>query len=383
MANGLSGLIPTLYEAMDVVAREQVGMIPAVTRSSDLARVEIDQIIRVPVVPIPSTQTITPGVTAPNDGDWNLEYFDITMKKQKAVPIRWNGMEQRQLRAGVGHRAVLVDQISNSFRALCNEMEVDLCGLHSTFSRAVGTPGTTPLATATDDAADLKQLFDDNGCPASDRHVVINTNAGNKFRKNSGLLKVNESGDSSLLRQGRLGELSGFDFRESAGINTHTKGTGASATTNNAGYAKGARVITLASAGTGTVKDGDVIQFAGDTNKYVVEKGDTDVSNGGTITLARPGLMQAIPTAATNITVLNNSVRNLAFRRSALLLATRAPSLPQEGDMADDREMITDPHTGISYEIAVYKQYRQVRYELSLAWGWANVKPEFTHLLLG
>jgi hypothetical protein len=174
-----------------------------------------------------------------------------------------------------------------------------------------------------------------------------------------------------------------MDVRESGQIKTHTKGTGASATTNTAGYAVGATVITLASAGTGTVVAGDLVTFAGDTNKYVVASGDTDVSNGGTITLAAPGLRQAIGTSATAITVVGNSARNMAFHRSSLVLAARAPALPEEGDMADDRMLITDPRSGLTFEVSLYKQYRQVRYELALAWGVKNIKPAHTALLLG
>jgi hypothetical protein len=141
--------------------------------------------------------------------------------------------------------------------------------------------------------------------------------------------------------------------------------------------------LTLASAGTGTILAGDVVTFAGDSNKYVVTSGDADVSGGGTITLAAPGLRVAMSTATKAITVVASAARNMAFNRSALVLAARAPARPEEGDMAEDVIVITDPRSGLSMEFAMYKGYRKVRYEVGLAWGVKNIKPEHTALLLG
>jgi hypothetical protein len=88
--------------------------------------------------------------------------------------------------------------------------------------------------------------------------------------KQSVLFKVNEAGSADMLRNGMTDRLQGLALRNSAQVKTFTKGTGASATTNTAGYAVGATDITLASAGTGTLVAGDVITFTGDTNQYVV-----------------------------------------------------------------------------------------------------------------
>jgi hypothetical protein len=171
--------------------------------------------------------------------------------------------------------------------------------------------------------------------------------------------------------------------RESAQIVTSTAGTASGATTNTAGYAIGATTITLASAGSGTFVAGDVITFAGDANKYVVLTGDTDVSNAGTIVLAAPGLRQAIPGSATNITMIAAAARNMAFARSALVLATRLPALPEGGDKAVDRDTITDPRSGLSFEIAMYPGFRRMNWIIGINWGVKCVKPEHLALLLG
>ncbi len=384
MANTLTGLIPTMYNALDVVSRELTGFIPAVTLDATFTRAAVGQTVTSPVSPASSATNITPAVTAPNDGDQTIGKVDMTITKARRVPIRWNGEERLGVdNNGAQFNVIFRDQMAQAMRTLANEVESDVAALYANASRAYGTAGATPFATNTAELMQARKILIDNGAANGELQAVLDTGAGANIRT---LYGINTSRDWSQVPVDQRGVLvtpHGISIRESGQVWTPSVGTGASATTNATGYAVGATVITLASAGTGTVLAGDVITFAGDTNKYVVASGDTDVSNGGTITLAAPGLKKAIPASATAITVIAAGPRSLVFARSAIALATRAPALPQQGDAAIDRMMLTDPISGLSFEVSVYAQYRQIQYEVALAWGVKAVKPEHMAILLG
>jgi hypothetical protein len=377
--NTITNLIPDLYTALDVVSRELVGLIPSVTGDMTFERAAVGQTVRSPVAPASTASDITPAVIPPDDGEQTIGNVSMTIQKARRVPVRWNGEQSRGLdNNGPGRRRIMVDQFTQAMRTLCNEVETDLAALYASASRAYGTAGTTPFGTAGDfsDAAFAAKILKDNGAPLSDISLVVDTMAGAKM---IGLQsRYDVAGDTQMQQQGIILKKAGFNIRESAKIGIAAVGTGAGYLVNNpSNYAAGATTIAL-DTGTGTVLAGDIVTFAGDTNKYVV----ATALSGGNIVLAAPGLRQAL-NDNTAMTVIGAATRNMAFSRNAIALATRAPALPEEGDSADDRQIITDPRSGLSFEVAMYKQYRQVQYEVALAWGVKAVKTEHLALLLG
>jgi hypothetical protein len=384
-SNTLTDLIPTLYNALDVVSQEMVGFIPAVSRDATHERAAVGQTVRSFVAPAVESSDITPGVTAPGTGGQTIGNVSMTITKAKKTEILWSGEEQLSVSApGITAQRILQDQFAQGMRTLVNEIEADIAvAAYSGASRAAGTLGTNPFIVGTDkvidNVADVRKILADNGAPMGDLQMVVDTAAGAGLRKVPNLYKANEAAGDTLLRQGILTDLLGFDIRESAGVARPTVGT-VTATTNNAGYAVGATEITLSNAAVALLK-GDVITFAGDTNQYVVAEAVS--GTGGVLKIAEPGLQKAIPSSTTAITVIATGPRNAAFSRSALYLATRAPALPSVGDMADDRTLVTDPRSGITFEVSVYRQYRQVKYEIGIAWGVVNTKSEHSAILLG
>lgn len=378
MANTLTPHISDLYVALDYVSRELVGMIPAVSMDARIDRAAVNQTVNSFVSPASNaTFDITPAMAVPAASDSTFGNVEVKITKAKGVPFSWNGNEQVSL--GGQYLSFKQAQMAQAMRTLVNLVEADLTALHATTSRAYGTVGTTPFTTVNDftDLTRTLQILKDNGAPLQDNHLVMNTTAGAQFLGKQSA--ANQQGTDSILRQGILVDTSGCALRESAQIVTNTAGT-VTATVDATGYAVGTTTLTLSAAAVALVV-GDIVTFAGDTNKYVIVGGT--LANAGTLIIGAPGLRVAMSAATKAITVVAASPRNMVFNRNAIYLATRLPERPIEGDMALDVMTLTDPRSGLSFEVAVYPGQRMVRYEVCLAWGVKNVKPEHTAILLG
>lgn len=386
MPNTLTNLIPDIYAALDIVSRELVGFIPAVSRDSTADRVAANQTLRIPISPSNAAGgTITPAMTLPAAADQTIANANLTISKQRFFPFSWTGEEQKSVDYGPGFLTLKQYQIAQAIRTAVNEVELDVAAAANLgASRAFGTAGTTPFGTLVGDGAQAQKILDDNGTPLSDRSLVVNTSAALNLRSLSNLFRVNESGDGGgLLRDGTLGNLYGFGIRQSAQVVSFVAGTMTGALVNNAGpYAIGTTSIIFDTGTTGATgfKAGDTITFTGDLNRYVIQTGL--VAAAGTIVINAPGLRQTLADNVA-ITVGAASARNIAFSRNAILLATRLPAVPAEGDQASDRMVVTDPNSGLSLEFAVYPGYRMNVYHVSLAWGVSAIKPEHIAILLG
>lgn len=375
MANTLSNLIPDVYTALDVVSRELVGAIPGVTRDPKADRIASNQTIRVAQTPTNSTSSYTPAMAVPSAVDQTIANASLTLSKNKYAAFSWTGEEGYAMDQGPGFLTIRQGQIAQAFRALVNEMENDVCdALAAGASRAYGTAGTTPFASTLADSAQVRKILDDNGAPTSGRSLVIDTAAGAALRTLGQLTKANEAGTAMTLRDGELLNLHGFSVRESAQINTATAGTGASYQLSAAGSI-GDTTISV-DTGSGTILAGDIVTIG--SHKYVV----ATALSGGSFTINAPGLRAAVADN-TAITVNATSARNLAFSSDAIVLATRLPVFPSEGDLAIDNEIITDPRTGISFDLRVYPGDGMVLYRIHALWGWKVLKPAHSALLLG
>jgi len=382
-ANTLTGLVPTIYQVVDRVLREQVGFIPAVHLNASAEQAAKDQTISYPIVPSMSAADITPAAVPTEPTGQTVSYGTMTINKSRKVQFHWSGEEEQSV--GAIHDGIKMSQMAQAFRTLVNEVETDLfTAAKQGASRAYGTAGTTPFGTASDlsDIAQIGKILRDNGAWIDgEMSLVLNSSAGANLRgKQSSLFKVNEAGEDAVLRDARLTRLEGFNIQESGQIAAHTPGTGTGYLVNlTAGYAAGSTAITV-DTGSGTILAGDILtntKTSRDTNKYVV---NTALAT-NVVTLAKPG---------NRVAWVNNDplsvgaayTGNFALERNAVHLLARTPKLPKEGALGQ-HEVITDAYSGISFLVSMYPAYHEVIFEVGLSWGVKAVKQEAIATLLG
>ena len=318
-------------------------------------------------------------MTIPEGTDQTLTNKTLTLTNQRGVQIPYTGEDVRFPDGGAGYETVYGAQIQQAMRTLVNEMEADLAEeAYKNASRAVGTAGTTPFASNFNLVAEGRQVLADNGMPTNDGRtsLVMNTAASTNLRNLATLQQANTAGNEELLRRGTLLDLQGVMIKESAQVQDHTKGTGASKLVNGAGSVGDTTIN--ADGGSGTILAGDIITIASDTNNYVV---NTALAS-GSFAIGDTGLRAAAADNAA-ITVGNNYTANVMMHQAALELVMRAPAKPVGGDAADDVLIVQDPTSGMVFEVAVYKGFNKAMIQVGAVWGYKAWNSDGIAIVMG
>lgn len=379
MANVLTALAPILFSAARIVPRELTGILGAVTRDFDHKGVALGQTVVVPVAPILTASTVTPSATFASGNDRTATSKVLTLNNFKEVSWNLTAEQERGLMNGAPNDTEMLKQtIQQGIRTLVNAVELYTWQVgYQNSSRAFGTAGTTPFASSLSDLAQPRKIVVDNGASDNDLSCITDTVAGVNLRALPNLVQVYQAGADELLRSGVLGNVYKINIRESGQIAPVTKGTGTSYTSTTAGFAVGTTSIPLIT-GSGTVLAGDVVTFAGDTNKYVVATG---VAAPGTIVLQEPGLKVALAASAVAMTIGNNYTANLLLHRSAVVAVIR-PGLQPVSPVAEQMT-ITDEQTGLSFLLLRVVQNAQASWFMRIVYDAFAPNPYAIATLLG
>lgn len=376
MANVFTALAPTLFSVAHEVSNEPFGAVAAINMSFDDKGVAKGDTVKVPIAPTRTPTDFTPSNASSTGTDATATSVDVTITASKKVDWALTGEQIRSLDNGIDSAEWARQMIAQGMRALRNLAEQDCCtAIKQGASRAYGTAGTTPFASDLSALTNARKILQDNGAPLADLQFVGDTSAGLNLRNLGIIQQAYQAGSEEERRSGKLLRQFGFQINETAGIQSHTKGTGASYVTSGS-TAAGVRDIALVT-GTGTVLAGDIVTFAADTNnKYVITTG---VAAPGTISLGRPGAKVTIATANA-MTIGNTYTPNMAFERSAIVGIMRPPLFP---DNPTHQKMLISDNKGMTYMLVQIAQYGQITWELHLAWGFKVVQSEHVAIVLG
>lgn len=376
MANIFTALQPVLYSAAQEVSNEPFGVVSAVSANFDDKGVAVGDTVNVPVAPSRTPKDYVPAMTTSAGDDATAANVPVQITANKFVDWHITGEQQRSLENGGTDGEWVRQMIAQGMRALRNLAETAAVqAIKSGASRAVGTAGTNPFASDINIIADARKVLFDNGAPMADLQLCIDSTAGTSARKLGIIQQAYQAGSDAERRSGDLLRQFGFAVRESAGITTHTKGTGASYVTSGS-TAAGVQDIALVS-GTGTVLAGDVVTFAADSaNKYVVNNG---VAAPGTISLGRPGARTTIATANA-MTIGNSYTPNLAFERSSVVAVMRPPIIPASPLIT--QTLISDDK-GMTYLLVQVVGDGMVTWRLHLCWGFKVVNSAHVAIVMG
>lgn len=379
----LTGLVPILYKGFNRVARERVGFLHAVNYDAQASGAAVGQTVRSAYTQPATLSPITPSNVVPNTGSQTILFRDVLINQAFSAPIQWTGEEQRSV--GSQYDYILENQAVECLRAITNNVEATLATVaFQGASRACGTSGATPFngfvnaANAMHDLANTAQILDDNGAPLDERFLVLGSAAYNNLRSTPNLFKVNQAGTAQMLREGSVDQLEGFIIGYSGQLRTNVSVGSVTVGANIATQNVGDTVLLVTHGSAANLVSGDIVSFAGDPNQYVCAGN----AAAGTITIQAPGLLQSFSANAA-VSVAPAGIRNIGLHKNSIVLALRPPLMPAGGDAASDVELITDPWSGTTYQLALYKTYKQMHVEIGVAYGANVVKPEFISVLQG
>jgi hypothetical protein len=275
----------------------------------------------------------------------------VVVGTQKNVPVQFYS---DQLKLSIDDFSARILKPAMSVLASDIAKSVALAGAQG-FTNYVGSPGTAPTSFLT--FAQAGERLDWQTAPRDgDRSVILNPTAMAAVVDAQKGLFAPSSAVGDQYKSGMLDSMTGFDFVMDQSLPAIAHGAGASYTTHGTTPLVSGTATMAIITGTGALTAGQQFTVAGvnevnpdtksSTGQLKVFTVASDFAGGaGNVTLsetiytsgARQNVSAAIPTT-TALTLIGSAsttyVRNLAFHKSALVLATAPLPLPKGVDMA-------------------------------------------------
>lgn len=388
MANNLSAIMEKILAAGLKTLRERCVMPRLVNASYSADAAKKGDAIDIPIPTAIDTVDVSPSNVPPAPEDTTPQHVRINLDHwRKNKPFHLTDKELNEI---ASNKHFLPMQISESARGLANFVNRKILEEYKGVYGFHGEPGDTPFGSTpgVSDAVEVRKVLNKQLCPLDMRRGVVNFDAEANMLALPTFHQANRIGSDRTIRKGEIGEAFGIEWYADDAVPVHTAGTITTGLTAKAATPQAAGLTTIvattaASTGAADLKEGDIINIAGDDQTYVLTADAVQASADSDVDLQVSPSLQEPLSGGEAITVEGDHTVNLVFHRDALAFATR--SLQTSGLEIGHQNMMTmqDPHTGLVLRLEVNRQYKQVAWEFDILFGVKLVRPELAARLAG
>lgn len=300
---------------------------------------------------------ITAGATGTGDQGVKPISETITLNQWYGVNFLLTDLEWNQL----AWEGIVSPNVRMAAQALAKNIETALVNkaILGAFQQI------TKTTDALYDLAAIGDKFNDNGLGTANWTLCVPSML--HFTSNANLLSK-DVGSGALASYALNTVLGRVEHSHALSGVSYTDGTSDSLYQCNAAGAVGDTSMVLDTEGTGTMKIGDIITFAGHTGNYVVTSAITAHSE--TLTFY-PGLRAAVAeNEVIALTATTAASLGVAIAENiGVALAMRPEALDPELQGVTVFESVTDPDSGLSLTYEVSREYKQTRKLLSALYG--------------
>lgn len=278
--------------------------------------------------------------------DLNPTYTQLQLNYWREVKFKLSDKELT-----LADSRIIEDHIRPAAYALAEDIDTKLNSLYKDIPWFVDLSATPAVG----DITGVRKILQDNRVPLTDvanMFLEIDPAAEKGFLDLAAFSQDAGSGATGVNTQitGMLGRRFGFNVFTNQNVKSHVAGTTAdlSLTVNNGGgYAVGDTAINLDAAGTGTVVAGDVISFAGHSQKYSITGTFTASGNAFTGVTIFPALKAAVADDEVATLYIDSHVANMGYHRHAFALGM-APLSEMGNELGAKIGTVADPRTNLA-----------------------------------
>lgn len=377
MSNDLSKVLPILFAQALPTLRTNCNMARSVNTSYSAETKQKGDTITIPLASAMVASDVVPGPYAPDPQTVAPTVAKIPLNKWKEVPFTLTNKEVAESIGGV-----MSMQLEQAVATLASAVNADIWAQYTQAYGTVGIAGTTPFATI-NDAINARKQLNIQLAPVANRVMLVDPLAEAAAIALPGFLQAQQSGDSKVVTDGDLGRKLGFEWASDQVGASHVASTvTAGALTAGAATSVGSTTVSLAKATNPmTLKAGDILTFAGDTQTYAVVA-PANLAVGNTSVAVVPAIKVA-KAGGEAVALLGSHTVNLAMHRDAIGFASRVLENQSYGADASQSFSMVDPVSKLAMRVSFRQEFERSRFSVSMLWGAAMVRPDLAVRVLG